>query len=159
MNQILLPILVLCALSIIAGCGGPADVEAEKIALLQIHLNDVEAHKANDVSALMETIGDEFIYVGEGQVSRQSPAEIEGFFNGYLNEARYEKYEDLLVPHAEVSDDGTMGWVITRESISRTESDGKGGRRKRSFIYAGIMTYEKSGGKWVKVANVSTFKR
>ncbi len=35
----------------------------------------------------------------------------------------------------------------------------RGGRRKRSFIYAGIMTYKKSGGKWVKVANVSTFKR
>ena len=52
-----------------------------------------------------------------------------------------------------------MYWVISRESVSRTEPDGQGGRRKRSFIYAGIMTYKKSGGKWVKVANVSTFKR
>ena len=151
--------LILFTLAVLWGCGRTVDVEAEKIALLKIHLNDVEAHKANDVSALMKTIGDEFIYVGEGEVSRQSRTEIEGFFNGYLNEAQYEKYEDLLVPHAEVSDDGTMGWVITRESVSRTEPDGKGGRRKRSFIYAGIMTYEKSGGKWVKVANVSTFKR
>lgn len=151
-------ILVLIPVFLTAGCGRSADVEAEKIALLQIHLDDVEAHKALDVPALMETIGDEFIYVGDGQVSRQSRSEIESFFNGYLNEVQYEKYEDLLVPHAEVSDDGTMGWVISRESVSRTEPDGRGGIRKRSFIYAGIMTYRKVGGNWVKVANVSTFK-
>jgi hypothetical protein len=59
---------------------------------------------------------------------------------------------------AEVSADGTMGWVVSRLAVTRTETDDDGGQRKRSFVYAGIMTYEKSGGKWKKVANVSTFR-
>jgi len=157
MKRIQVLILVFCVLSIAAGCDKTVDVEVEKIALLRTHLIDIHAHMENDVPALMETIPEEFIYVGEGQVSRQSRDEIRDFFTGYLDGAEYEKYEDLLVPHAEVSADGTMGWVISRIAVTRNELDGKGGTRTRSFTYAGIMTYEKAGGKWMKVANVSTF--
>ena len=74
-----------------------------------------------------------------------------------LEGAEYSRYEDLMVPHAEVSADGTMGWVVSRLAVERSEPDPAGGRRDRAFTYAGIMTYEKVGGKWIKVANVSTF--
>jgi len=156
-----IPVLTLlfCVLSMTAGCDKPVDLEAEKIALLRIHLIDKHAHMENDVPALMETIPEEFIYVGEGQVSRQTRDEIRDFFTGYLDGASYEKYEDLQVPHAEVSTDGTMGWVISQFEVTRTEPDGEGGTRTRSFTYAGIMTYEKIDGKWMKVANVTTFER
>jgi len=159
MKRIPVLILVFCVLSISAGCDKTVDVEAEKIALLRIHLIDIHAHLENDVPALMETIPEEFIYVGDGQVSRQTRDEIRDFFTGYLDGAEYEKYEDLQVPHAEVSADGTMGWVISQQAVTRTEPDGAGGTRTRSFTYAGIMTYEKTNGKWMKVANVSTFER
>ena len=159
MKRITVLILVFCVLSFVAGCDKTADVEAEKIALLRIHLIDIHAHLENDVPALMETIPGDFIYVGDGQITRQSRNEIRDFFTGYLDGTEYEKYEDLQVPHAEVSADGTMGWVISQMTATRTEPDGEGGTRSRSFIYAGIMTYEKSGGKWMKVANVSTFER
>ena len=159
MKRIPVQVLVFCILSLAAGCDKPVDVEAEKIALLRIHLIDTHAHMENDVPALMETIPEEFIYVGDGQVSRQTSDEIRDFFTGYLDGAEYDKYEDLLVPHAEVSADGTMGWVISRQAVTRTEPDGAGGTRTRSFTYAGIMTYEKTDGKWMKVANISTFER
>ena len=159
MKPIPVLILLFCVVSMAPGCDKPVDLEAEKIALLRIHLIDMHAHKENDASALMETILEEFIYVGEGQVSRQTRDEIQNFFTGYLDGASYEKYEDLQVPHAEVSADGTMGWVISQQAVTRTEPDGPGGTRTRSFTYAGIMTYEKTGGKWMKVANVSTFER
>ena len=159
MKRIPVQVLVFCILSLAAGCDKPVDVEAEKIALLRIHLIDTHAHMENDVPALMETIPEEFIYVGDGQVSRQTRDEIRDFFTGYLDGAEYDKYEDLLVPHAEVSADGTMGWVISRQAVTRTEPDGAGGTRTRSFTYAGIMTYEKTDGKWMKVANISTFER
>ncbi len=155
--QVLIP--VFCVLSMVAGCDKAVDVEAEKIALLRIHLIDSHAHMENDVPALIKTIPEEFIYVGDGQIARQSRDEIRDFFTGYLDGAEYEKYEDLQVPHAEVSADGTMGWVISRQAVTRTEPDGEGGTRTRSFTYAGIMTYEKIGRKWMKVANVSTFER
>ena len=151
-------ILVLCVLSTTAGCGRAVDIEDEKIELLRIHLADIHAHVENDVPSLLKTIPEEFIYVGKGKITRQSRDEIRDFFTGYLDGAEYEKYEDLQVPHAEVSADGSMGWVISRLTVIRTEPDGAGGTRTRSFTYAGIMTYEKVGGKWLKVANVSTFE-
>lgn len=154
------PLLILMTFltAAIPGCGRTVDVEAEKIELLRIHLADIQAHRDGDVTALLKTIPEEFIHVGDGQITRQSRQEIEEFFTGYLAGAEYSQYEDLLVPHAEVSADGTMGWVTSRLGVTRQEPDGQGGTRTRSFTYAGIMTYEKAGGKWVKVANVSTFE-
>ena len=134
------------------------NIEDEKIELLCIHLADIRAHLEKDVPSLIKTIPEEFIYVGKGKITRQSRDEIRDFFTGYLDGAEYEKYEDLQVPHAEVSADGTMGWVISRMTVTHTKPDDAGGTSTRSFIYAGIMTYEKVGGKWMKVANVSTFE-
>ena len=156
MRRITPLVTTLTLLSVLAGCGKSVDVDAEKIELLRIHLADVNAHLEGDVSAIMATIGEEFMYVGDGKVSVQTRAEVEEFFTGYLQDATYDRYEDLDVPHAEVSADGTMGWVISHVAVTRTEPDGKGGTRTRSFTYAGIMTYEKTDGKWLKVANVST---
>ena len=157
MMRIPILILVFTLLSVFAGCCRTPDLEKEKIELLRIHLQDITAHRENDVPLLMETIGEEFIHVGKGEVNMQNRGEIQDFFTGYLPGAQYEKYEDMQVPHAEVSADGTMGWVISRMAVTRSEPDDAGGRQTRSFTYAGIMTYENVGGKWLKVANVSTF--
>ena len=155
-NPILL--LVLAAVVTVAGCSPEVDLDAEKIELLRIHMADIQAHVDGDVATLLTTIPEEFIHVGDGKITRQSRVEIEGFFTGYLKNATYERYEDLVVPHAEVSADGTLGWVVSQMAVTRTEPDPGGeGTRTRSFTYAGIMTYEKVGGKWMKVANVSTF--
>ena len=159
MNRLCQFILGISALAAATGCGPKVDLEADKIELLQIHLEDIQAHRDGDVAALLETIPEEFIYVGGGEVVRQPRHEIRDFFTDYLDGAEYERYEDLVVPHAEVSADGTMGWVISQMAVTRTAPDGNGNQEKRSFVYAGIMTYEKVGGKWMKVANVSTFEQ
>jgi hypothetical protein len=52
-----------------------------------------------------------------------------------------------------------MGWVITRVRVRRTQKDATGAGKEAGFVYAGIMTYEKRDGRWVRVANVSTFER
>ena len=140
-----------------AGCQSGVDAEAEKIALLTVHLADIEAHRAGDVSALLATIPEEILTVSDGEVIHQTHEEIRTFFTDYLAGTEYSRYEDLNVPHAEVSADGTLGWVISRMAVERNEPDGQGGRRTRAFTYAGIMTYAKREGRWVKTANVSTF--
>ena len=158
MKNFLVLMFLFTSLAVIAGCGPTVDLEAEKIELLRIHLADIQAHLDGDVAGLMKTIPEDFTYVGDGEITRQSRQEIEDFFTGYLAGAEYKHYEDLQVPHAEVSADGTMGWVISRMGVMRREPDGSGGKKLRSFTYAGIMTYEKVGGQWMKVANVSTFE-
>ena len=51
-----------------------------------------------------------------------------------------------------------MAWMITRVRVRRVQKDTAGVEREERFVYAGIMTYEKRKGKWVRVANVSTFE-
>jgi len=34
--------------------------------------------------------------------------------------------------------------------------EGRRAEKEEKFVYAGIMTYEKRDGRWVRVANVST---
>jgi hypothetical protein len=51
-----------------------------------------------------------------------------------------------------------MAWMIIRVRVRRTQKDAAGKEVEEKFIYAGIMTYEKKGGKWIRVANVSTFE-
>ena len=141
----------------LAGCSTEVDVDDERVALLRQHQADTRAHLDRDVDALLATIPDDMIVTGDGNVFHQNRDQVREFFTGYLEGADYSRYEDLMVPHAEVSADGTMGWVISRQAVERSEPDPEGGRRDRAFTYAGIMTYEKTGGRWMKVANVSTF--
>jgi hypothetical protein len=146
-------------LVLLSGCAPEraADVDDEKVALLRIHREDIQAHLDGNVDALLATIPDEMLLVGDGHVYRQPREKLREFFAGYLEGAEYSRYEDLMVPHAEVSADGTMGWVVSRMAVERSEPDPTGGRRDRTFTYAGIMTYQKRDGRWMKVANVSTF--
>jgi len=56
-------------------------------------------------------------------------------------------------PIVRVSDDGTLAWMIVHVRVRRTKGD-----RELRFDYAGIETYEKRGGRWVKVVEVGTFQ-
>jgi hypothetical protein len=80
------------------------------------------------------------------------------FFTRYFQGATYYEWDDMEPPIIRISDDASMAWMIVRTQVRRTtrteESDEE---RETSFVYAGIMTYEKRDGRWVRVANVSTF--
>ena len=144
-------------LVLLTGCGGDVDVDDEKVELLRIHRADIQAHLDGDVDGLLATIPETMLLVGDGNVYWQPREKLREFFTDYLEGAEYSRYVDLMVPHAEVSADGTMGWVVSRMAVERSEPDPAGGRHDRTFTYAGIMTYQKRDGRWMKVANVSTF--
>ena len=61
-------------------------------------------------------------------------------------------------PIVRISKDASLAWMITRVRVRRVQKRASGGDTERKFIYAGIMTYEKRGGRWMRVANVSTFE-
>jgi len=88
-----------------------------------------------------------------GKIGRTTRQAVRDFFNGYFDGADYLQYEDAEPPAVAVSDDGSMGWVISRTRVRRTQKGAE-----RSFVYAGIMTYQKRDGVWIRVANVSTFE-
>ena len=145
--------------SVVAQAQSPVDLEKERAELLKIHRLDREAHFKTDASMLMERFPEEFIYVGEGKINKISKEEQRKSFTEYFRDAKYFEWDDLEPPIIRLSKDGSMAWMIVRNRVRRVQKDKSGVERERKFIYAGIMTYEKQDGKWMRTANVSTFER
>lgn len=135
------------------------DLEKERAELLRLHKSDREAHFKTDVDRLQENAPEEFIAVSEGRVNRTKKSDERKQFAEYFKGAKYYEWDDLEEPIIHISKDGSMAWMITRVRVRRTQKDAAGNEVERKFIYAGIMTYEKRAGRWLRVANVSTFER
>lgn len=135
-----------------------SETEREKAALLRLHRADREAHFKTDVGLLQEASPDEFIAVSRGRIHRVRKADERKQFEDYFRGAKYHEWDDLEEPIINVSRDGSMAWIITRVRVRRTQKDAAGAEKEEKFVYAGIMAYEKRAGKWVRVANVSTFE-
>ncbi len=151
--------IVLFAVSLnIAPTQSTLDLEKEKAELLRLHKSDREAHFKTDVDLLQASAPEEFIAVSDGKIYRTTKQEERRQFVDYFKGAKYYEWDNVEEPIVRVSKDGSMAWMITRIRSRRTQKDAAGKETEQKFIYAGIMTYEKQNGKWVRVANVSTFE-
>ena len=133
------------------------DLERERAALLAIHAQDRRAHFATDVDLLLAAQGEEFISVANGAIARATRAETAAQFTGYFAGATYQEWDDLEPPILDLADDASRAWMIVRTRVRRTQTLPDGAVRARAFVYAGIMTYARQDGRWVRTANVSTF--
>jgi hypothetical protein len=134
-----------------------SDVETARQELLALHAADRAAHFATDPAALIAPQAESFITVRDGaidEVTREASLQL---FTGYFAGATYYEWDDLQPPIAQVAQDGSIGWMITRTKVRRTQADADGNELEQTFVYAGIMTYERRDGSWVRTANVSTF--
>ena len=134
------------------------DLEKEKAELLKQHEAARRAHFNTDVNMLLEGAPEEFIAVSGGKIARASRADTKKMFESYFKDAKYFEWDDLEPPIVRVSADASMAWMIVRTKVRRTQKDSSGAEKEEKFVYAGIMTYEKRNGRWVRVANVSTFE-
>lgn len=135
-----------------------ANQEKARAELLRVHQSDREAHFKTDIELLLRNAPEEFITVSSGKIHRITKSDERKHFTAYFKDAKYYEWDDLEEPIIRISRDGTMSWMITRIRVRRTQKNEAGAEREQKFIYAGIMTYEKLDGKWVRVANVSTFE-
>jgi hypothetical protein len=136
--------------------GASSQAEAE---LLAIHALDRKAHMETNVDLILKHADETFVSVANGKIHRSTKADAKAMFEGSFAGATYQEWDDLEAPVVRVSDDGTMGWMIVRIRSRRTKKDAAGAEKQEQFVYAGIMTYEKKGGRWVRTANVSTFEK
>jgi len=134
------------------------DLEKEKAELLRLHQSNREAHFKTDVDLLQQRSPEEMISVSEGKIRRTSKTDQRKFFSDYFRGAKYYEWDDLEEPIIRISKDANMAWMIVRVKVRRVQKDDAGQEREQKFIYAGITTYEKVNGKWMRVANVSTFE-
>jgi hypothetical protein len=153
-----LVILLFVAWAAGASAQPSADLEKEKAELLRLHNSDREAHFKTDVDALLANSPEEMISVSRGKISKPSKADAHKMFTGYFRDAKYFEWDDVEEPIIRVSNDASMAWMITRTRVRRVQKSADGAEKEEKFVYAGIMTYEKRDGRWVRVANVSTFE-
>jgi hypothetical protein len=149
-------ILLFVACALCANAQPSPDLEKEKAELLRIHKSDREAHFKTDVDMLLENSPEEFISVGRGKINRSSKEDARKMFTGYFRDAKYYEWDDVEEPIIRISKDASMAWMITRTKVRRVQKKADGAEQEEKFVYAGIMTYEKRDGRWMRVANVST---
>jgi len=143
-------------------CAAPArptgGVDSAKAELLALHQADRRAHFAHDVDALVSGLPPEFIYVRDGKIQRQTKEAIRKRFTEYFQGAEFTAWDDLEPPIVRVSPDGRMGWMIVRVKIAYSKTDAAGKKSAEETVCAWMSAYEKIEGKWVHVANTSTFE-
>ncbi|HUP45451.1 MAG TPA: nuclear transport factor 2 family protein, partial [Thermoanaerobaculia bacterium] len=129
------------------------DLAAEREALLEMHRGEIRAHVELDAESIAAGHGEDFASASRGKIDRVTRAQALAFFTGYFEGASYPQYDDIEPPIVRVSGDGSMGWILSRTRVRRV----KGGK-EITFVYAGMMAYEKRNGRWIRVANASTFE-
>jgi hypothetical protein len=135
-----------------------ADAETAKAELLALHQADRRAHFHHDMDALIAAVPAEFIYVRDGKVQTQTKEDLRKRFTQYFQGAEFSAWDDLEPPIIHASPDGQMGWMVVRVKIAYSKTDAAGKKSQEQSVIAWMSVYEKQEGKWVHVANASTFE-
>ena len=73
----------------------------------------------------------------------------------YLRATTFSVYKDVRTPIVTISDDGTLGWLITEVEVRGTHVAEDGTETPVEAIWAWIELYRKRDGQWTMVGNVS----
>jgi hypothetical protein len=150
-------ILLAAILALAAGLPGQSAPSDEQ-ALLSLHATILRAHRENDLPAWMAAEADRFVLVNRGEITYPTKAERESVMAPYLKKTKFREYRDLVPPIVRVSKDGSLGWLIAQVAAAGVQTDASGKEKPIAFTAAWIELYEKQGGRWVGVGNVSNFK-
>lgn len=158
MHRLALLFLPLSLAPVNAVARDKVDLADEVRQLLKIHESDRRAHFETSAKQIMQHATDELIAVSNGKIQRTTRADNLKFFEAYFKDAKYYEWDDLEPPIVRVPNDASLAWMIVRTKVRRSQTQSDGKATEQGFVYAGIMTYEKKDGRWVRVANVSTFE-
>ncbi|HSY57952.1 MAG TPA: nuclear transport factor 2 family protein [Terriglobales bacterium] len=129
-----------------------------KAELLALHQADRRAHFNRDVDAILSTIGPDFTYVRDGKIKEMSRDDVRKQFTEYFRGAEFSAWDDLEPPIVRVSPDGQMGWMIVLVRVAYTKTGADGKKSQDESVIAWMSAYEKRDGKWLHIANASTFE-
>jgi hypothetical protein len=160
MNRVCLKVGVLAGLLYVVPAPPliQTDAETAKAELLALHQADRRAHFHHDVDALVASLPSEFIYVRDGKFQAQTKDDLRRRFTGYFQGAEFSAWDDLEPPIIHASPDGQMGWMVVRVKVAYSKTDAAGKKTQEQSVIAWMSVYEKHEGKWVHVANASTFE-
>ncbi len=142
----------------LAQCAPTAPVSKDHDVLRALHEKVIRAHRQSNVEILLEDEAVDYVVANRGEVTRPSLDERRARLGSYLGSTTFQEYRDVTDPVVRVSSDGTLGWVIVQVQASGGQTTQGGQKERLEFVSAWIELYEKRGGRWFRVGNVSNFK-
>lgn len=126
--------------------------------LLALHEEALQAHRESNIDLLLKAEEDRYTIASNGAVSHPDREARRGGLGPYLEATRFSVYRDQIPPVVQVSADGSLGWVIVQVEAKGEQTEPDGTVVPLEFVSAWIELYEKRGGRWLRVGNVSNFK-
>lgn len=137
----------------------PVEVLTDEQKLLRLHRKAMDAHFFEDPSMLKGYFGPEGVVAFNGEVVPVTGADSEAMMERIFSSRDHTRYDDLIRPIVEVSDDGSLGWVIVQVEATGVLFDESGAPAgPLQFTSAWISLHRKQDGEWRQIGNVSNFK-
>jgi len=126
--------------------------------ILDLHKTEIDAHLKKDVDFFVQDISEDYLAVSGGEIRKPTLEETRLKFSNYLNNTVFAEYRDLCEPIIGFSKDGSLAWSIVQVKIVGRCTMDDGSERDLDFTCAWITLYERQDDKWMRLADVSTFK-
>ena len=126
--------------------------------ILDLHKTEIDAHLKKDVDFFVQDISEDYLAVSGGEIRKPTLEETRLKFSNYLNNTVFAEYRDLCEPIIGFSKDGSLAWSIVQVKIVGRRTMDDGSERDLDFTCAWITLYERQDDKWMRLADVSTFK-
>ena len=130
----------------------------DRDALLELHQNIIQCHLDGDVDAWLSIESDDFVAANRGDILHPSKQDRANQREPYLAHTTFKTYRDVQPPIVNISEDGTLGWLIAQVEVSGTQQIESEKSVDFSVVWAWIELYEKQNDQWLCVGNVSNAK-
>jgi ketosteroid isomerase-like protein len=150
-----LPLAAVVAFGLVA-CQRSFDSEQTRAEILELHRSFIEAHLAEDVSALVRTIPQDYLFVANGDVQALNGNDVQKTLQTYFDNTTFSHYEDTAEPIIGFSKDGTLAWAIFQVRVAGISHRETGTDHPFDTQWAWITLYEKRNGAWSTISDVST---
>jgi len=134
------------------------NLEALRAEILALHQTTIAAHWDKDVEFFTQGLSEHYLSVSNGEIRRPTVEEIRSQFSDYLPNTTFTEYRDLREPIIGFSQDGSLAWSIVQVKVAGTRRLEDGSERALDFVCAWITLYERQGDRWLRLAEISTFR-
>jgi hypothetical protein len=138
-------------------CHPPApDRTTARATLMQHHATILAAHRAGTVEPWLAIEGDTLLAGSGGRVRLQDRESRREGRSAYLAATRFRRYEDLREPKIEISDDGSLGWLVAEVAAEGMQAAAPGSDSTPIRVaFSWVELYRRTPDGWRLVGNVS----
>ena len=127
--------------------------------LAAAHERTLAAHRQSDIGMMLGDIAGRSTVSGRGTLTETSRDELAARLGPYLEQIRFTRYEDVVVPVVAVSADGTLGWLacqIEAAGTSRVAKLAEGSPEPIAYGFSWVELYAGQDGRWQNIGNASS---